>query len=364
MNLRIKIQESEILQPLLDFSYRSNTINPLKRPYKAIRWIFIDLHPRGTITSDVLYDMYLSSIRNSRFETTYLNLANLDQSSQQRYLEHIISEPNITNLLIFEVHTNSEINSGRWGSEQILALRKKGSVKTLPVCFDIYREFDSKFIKYWESLSVAFLHVDEANAKKISISKPLIFWPFVLPSIDRISKHSDMDEFKHQNETLLFSGSVKSRERISTLLYLKVASLRYDFKVRVRVKDESQGDLDERALYLSELQSALAVVNLNFRTGNEHPLLTFRAIETIRVNGCLLDQKYVRSNSSLEKIAVPFKHFIPFDSVSDLIKISWCLNENPDIPNIIRGNCRQLLAENLSEDNLWKYLETMILDIC
>ena len=361
--IKSKIQSSENLEPNFDLTPRFFPIQALDSFPKKKRWIFFDLHPRNTVTSNVIYEMYLSSQTNSSYVSQYHNFTELSQISISKLLEDIEYDTNYSNILVFEVHTTSNLNGGIFGKEQVIKLRNNEANLVLPICFDIYRNFDQSFIKYWESSCLAFLHIDDVSAKNISSSKPLIFWPFILPTIDRDTVPFNLKDLSSSDQSFLFSGSFKGRERMSSLLNLKMGAIKYGYRIRIRVRNKRQDNSDERIAYLKDLNSALAVLNFNARPEVPHPLLTFRAIETLIVSGCLLDQCSNFSNSSLSKLAVPYKHFIPFKDDLELIKLCWFLNKNQDEALKLRLNCRSLRSELLTESNLWRYLEHAINDL-
>lgn len=361
--MRSKFQESENLAPNFYPSTKFFPNENLGETPKSIRMVFLDLHPRNTLTSDVIHEMYLSCQVNSSFKSEYYNLTELGHVSIGNLLYDLTSDNDYTNIIVFEVHTNSDLNGGLLDREYIFELKNRVGNLVMPICFDIYREFDRKFIEHWEPLCLAILHVDVESASVISTSKPLIFWPFVFPANKRNVMHHNVQEINLYDKPFLFSGSFMSRDRMMSLLNLKIAGFKYGYKIRIRVKDEKQDKSKERNAYLGDLHSALAVLNFNARQDISHPLLTFRAIETIIVNGCLLDQGLNSSNSSLAKIATPYKHFIPFESDLELIKLCWFLNENSDVALKVRSNCQELTSELLSESNLWKYLESRIVEL-
>ena len=361
--LLAQIRTNQNSAPTLDFQSQPTSTIVDARSIAKNRFVFLDLHPRQSITSNVIYEMYLSSLAHSSFTSQYHNLAELSNEEYLALIRDLGKQESFINILIFEVHTSSELNGGSLSKELIMDLRRTATILLMPVCFDIYRKFDLRFIEYWESLCLAFLHVDAESASKLPITKPLIFWPFVLPKVKKRAQISDPEPHNQQSPSFLFSGSFKSPGRKSTLLFLKARSFKYGFRIRIRSNAKVKDFSDERDMYLNELQSAAAVINFNTRPEVSHSLLTFRAIETITMNGCLLDQSSGNLNTSLTKIAVPYKHFIPFKSDWELLQLCRVLNANPSIARTIQFNCSRLTADELSQDSLWAYLECKIIEL-
>lgn len=360
--LKSKFIEYETVQPALwsDISTLED-LDSTNNPKKSIRWIFLDLHPRETLTSNVIQEMYKSCLQNSRSDAKYLNLLEISKVNFDRFIGDLLAEKKFINFLIFEVHTSAKLNGGRLSPEQFAAYGDSKNLKVMPICFDIFRKFDLDFIHHWESQAAAFLHVDLPSSRSISIRKPIVFWPFIFPLIESPIPNRAYRQLNVNGDTYLFSGSLKNRDRISSLFYIKLGEFKFGFRVRPRVQNRNTDSKMERFEYLNALNSSLGVINFNRKQEMSHPLLTFRAIETILVHGCLLDQNSTISNLSLEQIAVPFKHFIPFKDDLDLMKLCVTLHKNPQYVHSVKENCRNLTKDTLSPDKLWMLLNRIAL---
>jgi hypothetical protein len=106
--------------------------------------------------------------------------------------------------------------------------------------------------------------------------------------------------------------------------------------------------------YKDELMKSLAIISLS-RKSEEHCVIPFRAFQAA-ANGVLVLQETNSKQVNLGYFYVPFAHFLPFSSPTELdARIKW-LSNYAEIANEMTKNTLNFHDANYFSERLWKYL--------
>jgi len=320
--------------------------------------IFLDCHIEDSLTSNIIKNLFESAKKYSAISTTYLNLSSVSVSERIQILKSTFNDLNKQYYVFFEIHVGMGDSEKTLNPRMFSELINSDDIKLVPIVFDLYRPFDKSFVDLWSPNSTAILHLDPVSARKFQANVKMIFWPFVFTT-QEISTGKKLEN--HQNSlrnVILFQGSINSQSRLRYLLLLSNLSKRLKIEIRIIQSNmHSLRDISERqARYYQELTNALAVINFNEKQNSSHSVITFRSIETMSLGGCLLEQQNSQLNSQLTNLAVPFQHYLPFETPRDLVLLCWALSRNPEIAERIKTNTRKHWKNNYSEVQLWDQL--------
>ena len=327
--------------------------------------IFVDFHLPGTLTSNVLLNLYRSAQRTLSQESVYLNLSCVSENERIEALRLNLSEKFENIHIFFEVHTVIDQRENQFNPGFFSELRKSFNINVIPICFDLYRSFDLEYIAYWSDITTKLIHIDPIGSSKIPSTVSKLFWPFIFPSkeIQREIVSSGLKEILDSkvitySKDISFSGSLNSPLRIKYLRLLKLASIRLSFSLSISNTSTSSKSHQsiETIDYLVRLKSCMGIINFSEKAKAAHPLITFRALETMSLGGCLLEQVTPAGDSQLSGIAVPYKHYLPFQTVGELIMLCFTLSSNPSISLQIKENASALWERFYSESTMWSYL--------
>lgn len=324
--------------------------------------LFLDYHVEGSLTSSVITNLFESAKRHSGITASYLNLSDIPVNERSKTLQSCFNDLDGKYFVFFEIHVGIGESEATLNPKMFSQINNFFDVKLVPISFDLYRNFDKVFVDFWSPQSGAIIHLDPLSAKKLEANIKMIFWPFVFipQSIDngfQIDSHQN-----YLRKTIIFQGSINSASRVRHLFLLFTLSNRLAFKVRLVQSNmkKLQSDIKRQNLYYQDLSNALAVINFNEKQNSTHSVITFRAIETLSLGGCLLEQQNAQLASQLTNLAVPYKHYLPFESPKELILLCWALNRNPEIAEHIKANARKHWEDHYSEIKLWSQLMDLL----
>lgn len=367
INFEAQSIEKKILDALSEAKSRGRVFQPSTSDNLNIgdtELLFVNFHEEGTINFNVFNELY-DSARHNNIDATILNLHGLEIDIQRNLINSHLRKSEKSKILFFEVHSDHILSKGVLTVDLLRHYHLVSSLVVAPICFDIWREFDLKYLEYWREVTTSFIHIDPISSQPLENEYPMVFWPFVFPSptSDFENRRIQIDHVGHH---ILHTGAVHMASRIGPLVYLSFLSVKMGFSLHVRDRSKRVSNQlsapCERVSYLKSLVSSNAVLDLNERGKNRVNLITFRALETIFQGGCLITQVRKDSiDSPLKKVAIPYLHYIPFSNALELGAICKVLKEKPHLANLIKDSCKEDFAERFRK-SLWSRLFDSIND--
>jgi hypothetical protein len=245
-------------------------------------------------------------------------------------------------------------NKNTINNEFINLIKNKFKIKVIGRMGDVYSIEAFKIMNYW-SCSLNYIFYSEPNAHKLVKNSFKIKNTHYLPVFVNDKKF----KINKKKYDFFFSG-MGNIVRYSYLTFLKYilpkSNLKYIFSFYTQKEYLKNLFKFSEKKYVSYLSSSRVVLNLSARAAPGVRVLTGRSIEAI-ASQCLLAEE---KNQSIEKMYVPYKHFIPFNSVKELSIILKFIKLYPDLAEIISREAFCYYSNKYRSDIGWK----KIIDIC
>jgi hypothetical protein len=269
----------------------------------------------------------LESLGGLCFSANTLDFPNKEKANLLDYCDFIICDQNITRLELERVFENSPR----------IALRAN-KVKTVLLCYDLWREKDKSHIDSIKSYIDIFLHNDSIIMEKsfLDIVHKSFTWPLA-----RIWSYVNVspDKLIEQEDRIFFSGKASEYDRRQILDSVIDATRTTTLKPRFRLGFGYLPSLfEDTQRYKSELQQNRCILS-PAQKGERHWIITGRTMDTLGSpnSGVLLQQEGVNCRP-LAKILTPYRDYLPFTNQEELHEIiGWC-DENSLSANQISQN--------------------------
>lgn len=329
---------------------------PIQRNDRQL--VFLDCHIEDSLTSNIIRNLFESARMHSGITSIYLNLARVPVNKRLEVLQSSLRDSTTQYYIIFEIHVGIGESKKTLHPNMFSEINNSLNIKVVPISFDLYRPFDEAFVTLWSPRCAAIIHLDPASARKFEVNTRMIFWPFVFTSQKAIVSQEIEPNQNSLRNTILFQGSINSQSRVRHLLLLSTWSKRLKLDIRIFQSNMQnlENSIEQQAHYYQDLSNALAVINFNEKRKSTHSVITFRALETLSLGGCLLEQESPQHSSQLSNLAVPYQHYLPFESPKDLTILCWSLSRKPEIAEQIKTNAKKHWEHYYSEVKLWSEL--------
>jgi hypothetical protein len=133
--------------------------------------------------------------------------------------------------------------------------------------------------------------------------------------------HGPFLERRPRQPGLLFIGAVNYSVRHAFLSVLMTEEIGF----RTVIGDARAKSGLDTAGYAAQLNGAQAVLNFSIHTPVDH-LITGRVWESIAAGALLVEQ----DNASTASVLTPYRHYLPWRSVSDIVQIARFIERHPD----------------------------------
>ena len=321
------------------------------RSIKGKRVVLIWNQKGNPIVSEVFLNLVSSAINSDLILTSIDSGSNGNPESCAKVIKQIVNfRPD---LIIFQLHEGLDVEENTLISHKNIAyIKSKIRCSIAILCFDIWREYDKKYISYWMQLRPVFLHVDPDSVNRLhsEISHCFLAWPYIqhLKVQPSILKEQELIR-------IFFSGSIKFQDRRLWLQAINLMCLtaNIQFDRQIFSYSNSKERMTEKE-YITELRKSLGLISLS-RKSDTHCVIPFRAFQAL-INGVLVLQETCSSQINLGFFYTPYRHFLPFSEPAELQKQLHWISNNPMEARKIGENAMNFHAENYSAERLWKYL--------
>jgi len=257
--------------------------------------------------------------------------------------------------IFFEIHTffKSYQDANFLSMDYIKKFKFINNAKVIGFCFDLWRDFDFKFIEYWWNAVDFFIHMDNESIRNRGVADDnFIFWPFA-------GWVNNTAPVIKKNKLLFFQGNIKNSDRRKAVTTAARVSNKVGLVSKfVTFNYNSISGIPKHGDYFKNLSEAQFTLGLSQKS-NEHCLITFRSLEAISVGSTLLQQE-LEGFSALGEMFKPYEHFLPFRSMDELEKLIADISiRNSEYFNI-GDTARKYMRENYSPERMWRYLFEVI----
>jgi hypothetical protein len=159
--------------------------------------------------------------------------------------------------------------------------------------------------------------------------------------------HSHFLERRERGRDLVFIGSVNVFTRLAYLSVLATEDIRFKSIIG---NNRSAARLDTQA-YARELNEAGAILNISAHTPTEH-LITGRVWEAFAAGALLVEQE----NESTASFFTPYRHYLPWKSVEDIVHITHFMDRHPDIVRRIADEGHAWARRHYGVEQFWNAL--------
>jgi len=312
--------------------------------HKNFRSLFVDTAKYCGIKTDIFFTDHISYIDVKSENNQKIKIA------ETVILKKIIKfKPNF----IF-MDCNYMGNKNTINNDFVNLIKKKFKIKAIGWMGDIYSIEAFKIMNYWSS-SLNYVFYGEPNAHKIVKNSFKINNTHYLPFFVNDKKF----KIKKKKYDFFFSGmgNVVRYTYLTFLEYiLPKSNLKYIFFFYSQRQYLNNLFKFSEKKYIFYLSSSRVVLNLSARTAPGVRVLAGRSIEAI-ASQCLLIEE---QNQSIEKMFIPYKHFIPFNSVKELSIILKFIKLYPDLVELISREAFYYYSNKYRSDIGWK----KIIDKC
>jgi len=253
-------------------------------------------------------------------------------------------------IIFFELHTsiNGDSDGLVLSKNFVSRVKRELGCEIYIICFDIWREFDVEYLKYWSDLADRFIHFDEYSAKKLDKEFPMYNWLY--PALNKFQW-----ENKIKDTGLFFQGSIREYDRRKILVYAgKIChkiGISYEFNTFVHHTYRKIPMRDEYLRALSRAQYCLSVS----QKAIDHWLVTFRAIEAINA-GVIPIQQAGAHHDPLSVYYSPYLHYLPFDSPLALAANIYIIKNHKEVTDFITEQLHVFHEANYGSVKLWNNL--------
>lgn len=320
---------------------------------KHIRIAILVNSPENELISDVLSELYDSAI-NIGQECKFFMMSGKAEESNLRVknkfeIENLLEIERYKPDLVFaEAHAKISKN---YNSQIIFLeeLKKRIKFKFFLISIDLWRDYDINCINNWKQIHDLLVHLDKQSARDFQISKEF-WWPY----FGHPKSNSQMVEPLEQKFDVTFSGNLQFPERRFWLYSCSNIARTYKIRFKVNAITHSFGKLKSRSIYLNELLMAKTCLNHTWKkTG--FTLITFRTLDIVNSGRTLLQQEDEMSKP-LGDFLIPYKHYIPFTSLSELAAIFEIIKEDPKLIINVGKVGKVFYEENYTSYYLWQIL--------
>lgn len=346
-----KLSEISHSKKLPQFTQEIISFNGTNNPniFKLIVFVVPDSNNNLTQTTIVNLARSLRGINNVEF-IVITRFGDVIISSKK--LDKKLSVQDIINLkpsyIFFEIHTIFD-NYELLEEQNLYNIKKLTQAKLLGICFDIWRDFDLKFINKWSGLLDYFIHMDQESAvtNNLDLTK-MIFWPFagwvnsITPKLNK-------------NKVIYFSGNIRPSDRRYILKFTGKICQKFNLQINIDRADHSEStDLKSEVIYFKELNNSQYVLGLAQKSQSVI-LIPFRSLEAIFLN-CTLIQQELNGNSPLSNMFIPYEHYLPFNTLEDIEIILKGIKVNNSEYVLMGKNSGEFMAKYYSPERMWSYL--------
>ena len=327
----------------------------LGAPSELPRIAFLTSGPSTTLTNTVM-----RNIRESYNSTFTININQEDLDFANSELSSIdLCEKLIVdftpNVIFFELHTplNSVAENTIFSRKFVQEIKERTGAKVFILCFDIWREFDVRYIEYWHGISDQYLHFDEISASSLVDRFPMQTWLY--PALNHTTFVPGA-----LKSGIFFQGSIREFDRRRWLVFAAKLSRKYEITSKFRTfPHHNSRNVPPEENYIKSMNQAKYCLGLGQKAKNFW-LVTFRSIEAISA-GTILFQQTGPSEDPLSFFYKPFLHYLPFSSKLDLEAILFiCRFHSVEIDKI-QSRSFQYHQAVYGDAILWKRLISLTL---
>jgi hypothetical protein len=314
------------------------------------RIAFLMSGPMNSITNNILANIANSYEVNSTLTLNQSLSSNSSQATMPSYFCFESLRTFIPKIIFFELHTdiNQDSNDSILSKDFISKIKKEIGCEIYIICFDIWREFDVKYLKYWSSLADKFIHFDEYSAAKLHKEFPMFNWLYPALNKPEIGEHM-------KGTDLFFQGSIREYDRRKILVYAgKVCrkfGVTYQFNTFTHHTHKHIPTREEYLRALSQSQYCLSVS----QKAIDHWLVTFRSVEAINA-GVIPIQQTGDKHDPLANYYLPYQHYLPFDSPLALAANIYIIKNHKEVTDFITERLQIFHRASYGRIELWDQL--------
>jgi hypothetical protein len=253
-------------------------------------------------------------------------------------------------IIFFELHTDIAQDSNELilSRDFISRIKKQVGCEIYIICFDIWRKFDVKYLKYWSGLADRFIHVDEYSASKLNEEFPMFNWLY--PALNKFEIGEGA-----KGTSLFFQGSIREYDRRKILVYAgkicRKFGVTYQFNTFVH---HTYRNIPTREEYLHALCQSQYCLSVS-QKAIDHWLVTFRSVEAINA-GVIPIQQVGDNRDPLSIYYLPYQHYLPFDSPLTLAANIYIMKNHKEITDFITEQLQIFHGATYGRKELWDHL--------
>jgi len=337
---KLKFQKKYKIKKILKFNKKNRILFLIPKAGGGdIENIFVDTAKNYGISVDLFYTEKVSY--KNKTEKSNLKNLNLAYEKISKKIEKL--KPN----LIF-IDCNYLGNKNTINNSFIKSLRKKFKFKIVGFMGDFYSKEAFIIQKYWSKSLDFIFHFEPSYKKFIQTSKKikkLYFLPYFL---------NDKDfDFRKKKYDIFFSG-ILNIVRLPYLVFLRQNVKKFFLRNVIFFHDLNNYNKNTLSLsrkkYTYYLTSSKIIINLTSRKAPGVRIFTGRSVQAISSKSLALEEK----NESMEKLYVPYKHYIPFDSIKELSITLKFIKKYPKLIECIINESYMHYCNNYRSDIGWK----------
>jgi hypothetical protein len=168
------------------------------------------------------------------------------------------------------------------------------------------------------------------NAKALAMVVPAFHGPF-------------LDSYE-SDQSMIFIGSIYWQPRAALMSIL----MTQDYPFRTIYGEQRKIKTADTTSYARALGQSLASLNVSIHGDSIH-LITGRVWETIAVGALLVEQ----DNEAIKKFLVPYRHYLPWSSISDIVHIGQFIAQYPDKARAIAREAKEFVLAHYGPVNFW-----------
>jgi hypothetical protein len=256
----------------------------------------------------------------------------------------------IPKIIFFELHT--DINQDSSGSilskDFICKIKKEIGCEIYIICFDIWREFDVEYLKYWSGLADKFIHVDEYSAAKLHKEFPMFNWLY--PALNKLEIWEQA-----KGTDLFFQGSIREYDRRKILVYAGKVCRKFGVTYQFNTfAHHTYKNIPTREEYLRALSRSRYCLSVS-QKAIDHWLVTFRSVEAISA-GVIPIQQIGDKHDPLSIYYLPYQHYLPFDSPLALAANIYIIKNHKEVTDFITEQLQIFHRASYGRIELWDQL--------
>jgi hypothetical protein len=317
---------------------------------KEMKILFIYDNSNANATSEVLENLNNSS-QFIGINTCLLDLSRYPNGRNDVEMLKYVREFSPTTI-IFALHGNLHQDSNHILSIGfILEVKKDTGCSIAIVCFDIWRDSDLSFVRYWNDAATVFLHIDPIAVKRMKtfdLEDKFLLWPF--PALQSAQR-----PLVSKDNKLIFSGSIKEQDRRFWLTNLNRIAIDNTLELFLIIFNYHRPKFRlSWSDYIENLSKSLVCISLGQKS-NSHALVPGRTFDAITV-GSLVFQQEINDAHPLSYFYNEYEHYFKFRCLCEIeYLINW-VSCNIDSAQQIGAEARKFNNFHYSSERLWKYL--------